>query len=492
VERGDTGLGRDAYGQPRRPRPDDRRAYPPEDTAEPAGQAGPEDLGDDEYGHLLRRPGEAPPYRRMYQPGRPRMRPPGRFAPPSGHPADGFPPNGPQPGRGPAGGDPVNGGPAGGGSANWGPAGGGPVNGRPVNGGPVNGGPMSGRQYRLPNGRRVPPGADRLYRPQAPGAAGGMRGRRDYPGPAPTPGQDPSAGAWARPPRPAQSPGGLPHGAGEGAQAYGGVPGAPGFEGAAGVGGASGFPGGPGFVQGPGSRPDGRGADGRGPDGRGPDGRGADGRGADGRGADGRAGWGRLGAPGAPGDQGTQAPRGIHGVPVAPESGGPVGSAGAAGPVIRQRESGVPGERPVGTARAVVSIAPDGLESFARDLRALRAKAGLDYPEMAEASHYTMKTLVSAAGGLRLPTLPVAVAYVRACGGNVAEWEERWQKLATKITTDAAKKRGGDGEGRQALPEPADTPAIPEPPTQPAVPDPAPGPGEVYVITSAKPRQPGW
>ena len=34
-----------------------------------------------------------------------------------------------------------------------------------------------------------------------------------------------------------------------------------------------------------------------------------------------------------------------------------------------------------------------------------------------------MKTLASAAGGLRLPTLPVAVAYVRACDGNVAEWE---------------------------------------------------------------------
>ena len=146
----------------------------------------------------------------------------------------------------------------------------------------------------------------------------------------------------------------------------------------------------------------------------------------------------------------------------------------------------------MGKAQPAVSIAPDGLESFARDLRALRSKAGLDYPEMAELSHYTMKTLVSAAGGLRLPTFPVAVAYVRACGGNVGEWEERWQKLATKMTADVAKKRRGDGEELQALPEPADTPAIPEPPNQPAVPDPGSGPGEVYVITSAKPRQPGW
>jgi hypothetical protein len=418
VERGDTGLGRDAYGPPRRPRPDDRRAYRPEDATDPAGEAGPGGPRDDEYGHLLRRPGEAPPYRRMYQPGRARMRPPGRFAPPAGNPADRFPPNGA-------------------------PAGAGPVNGAPFNGGP--GGPMPGRQYRMPNGRRVPPGADRLYRPQAPWAPGGTRGRGDYPGPSSAPGQSPPAGAWVRPPRPAQSPGGPPHGAGEGPQAYGGPPGAPGF------------PGGPGFARGPaGSRPEGRG------------------------------GWGKLGAPGA------QTPRGIHGGPVPPESGSPVGSAGTAGPLIRQRENAVPGERPVGRAQPAVSIAPDGLESFARDLRALRAKAGLDYPELAEVSHYTMKTLVSAAGGLRLPTLPVAVAYVRACGGNVAEWEERWQKLATKISADAAKKRRGDGGGHQALPGPADTPAISEPPAQPAVPDPGSGSGEVYVITSAKPRQPGW
>jgi hypothetical protein len=139
----------------------------------------------------------------------------------------------------------------------------------------------------------------------------------------------------------------------------------------------------------------------------------------------------------------------------------------------------------------VASIAPDGLESFARDLRALRAKAELDYPEMAELSHYTMKTLASAAGGLRLPTLPVTVAYVRACGGDVAEWEDRWQKLAAKVTADGPNKRGSDDE-QQAPPEPADAPAPPEPATVTAPGDPGPGPGEVYVITSARPRQPGW
>jgi hypothetical protein len=160
--------------------------------------------------------------------------------------------------------------------------------------------------------------------------------------------------------------------------------------------------------------------------------------------------------------------------------------------VIRQRETAVPDKRPLGATQPVASIAPDGLESFARDLRALRAKAELDYPEMAETSHYTMKTLASAAGGLRLPTLPVAVAFVQACGGNVTEWEERWQKLATTITAEAARQRRHDGDEQPATLEPADVPAAALPAAPPAPQPPDADSGEVYVITSAKPRQPGW
>jgi hypothetical protein len=153
----------------------------------------------------------------------------------------------------------------------------------------------------------------------------------------------------------------------------------------------------------------------------------------------------------------------------------------------------VPEDRPAGASQAVASIAPDDLEAFARDLRALRAKAELDYPEMAEVSHYEMPTLAAAAGGRRLPTLPVAVAFVRACGGDVAEWEERWQKLAEKITAEAARKRRNEGEENAEPPEPAEAPAALEPPPpKPAAPPPDADGGEVYVITSAKPRQPGW
>jgi len=157
--------------------------------------------------------------------------------------------------------------------------------------------------------------------------------------------------------------------------------------------------------------------------------------------------------------------------------------------VIRQRDTALPEDQPGGPVQPVASIAPDNLEAFARDLRALRAKADLDYPEMAETAHFEMKTLAAAAAGLRLPTLPVTVAFVRACGGNIAEWEERWQKIADKLTTEAARKSRADSEETA---EPAGAPAALEPPKPTASPPPEPGGDEVYVITSAPPRQPGW
>ena len=160
--------------------------------------------------------------------------------------------------------------------------------------------------------------------------------------------------------------------------------------------------------------------------------------------------------------------------------------------MIRQRDTALPEEPSAGAVQPVASIAPDDLEAFARDLRALRATVDLDYPEMAEASHFEMKTLAAAAGGLRLPTLPVAVAFVRACGGNVAEWEDRWQKLADRLTAEAARKRRGDGEESAEPVEPTDAPAALEPPKPAATPPPESDGGEVYVITSAPPRQPGW
>jgi len=143
-------------------------------------------------------------------------------------------------------------------------------------------------------------------------------------------------------------------------------------------------------------------------------------------------------------------------------------------PVIRQRDSALPDTVP-GAKGPVAAIETDNVAAFARDLRVLRSKGGLDYPDMAEKSHYTMRTLASAAGGLRLPTLPVLIAYVNACGGDVAEWEQRWGKL-----TNSGKK------GQGAL-VPASGQVPGQVPQGPAPQDPR-QTGEIYVITTARDR----
>ena len=150
MERGDTGLGRDAYGPPGRER--DRRGYGPGpyprdegyspseyEEDDPAGSGRPVDVEEDDYGQLLRRPGEMPPrQQRLRQPGRPPPGQPGRFPPGGG------PPNGAPPGAGPGhGGVPGNGLPGNGVPHGPVPHGGpaAPPQGGVPHGGPPNGGP---------------------------------------------------------------------------------------------------------------------------------------------------------------------------------------------------------------------------------------------------------------------------------------------------------------------------------------------------------------
>ncbi|GLZ33540.1 hypothetical protein Lesp02_57280 [Lentzea sp. NBRC 105346] len=78
------------------------------------------------------------------------------------------------------------------------------------------------------------------------------------------------------------------------------------------------------------------------------------------------------------------------------------------------------------------------LTRFAADLRLLRDKAGgPGYRELGRRAHYSAATLSDAAGGRKLPTLAVTLAYVAACGGDVAEWEARWRDLALELTPPA-------------------------------------------------------
>jgi len=71
----------------------------------------------------------------------------------------------------------------------------------------------------------------------------------------------------------------------------------------------------------------------------------------------------------------------------------------------------------------------DDQERFLADLRALRDAAVLGYDELAARTHYPDDVLKEAESGPSLPGLPILAAYVRACNGDVPEWEERWRRL---------------------------------------------------------------
>ncbi|MFF3276037.1 hypothetical protein ACFYWU_34650 [Streptomyces chrestomyceticus] len=74
------------------------------------------------------------------------------------------------------------------------------------------------------------------------------------------------------------------------------------------------------------------------------------------------------------------------------------------------------------------------LTRFAADLRALRERAGSPpYRKLSQLAHYSATTLADAAGGHKLPSLTVTLAYVRACDGDTGAWEERWRALAAEL-----------------------------------------------------------
>src|SRR6516162_2453711 len=78
----------------------------------------------------------------------------------------------------------------------------------------------------------------------------------------------------------------------------------------------------------------------------------------------------------------------------------------------------------------------DDKARFFADLRALRDTAALGYEELAARAHYPSDILKEAENGPSLPGLPILAAYVRACEGDVPEWEERWRRLGFEVRAD--------------------------------------------------------
>lgn len=73
------------------------------------------------------------------------------------------------------------------------------------------------------------------------------------------------------------------------------------------------------------------------------------------------------------------------------------------------------------------------LQAFAFDLRMLRTKAGEpSYRKLAPRAGFSASSLAAAASGVALPSRQVSLAYVAACGGDIAEWSQRWDALCVQ------------------------------------------------------------
>ncbi|GIM80749.1 nSTAND1 domain-containing NTPase [Actinoplanes auranticolor] len=86
------------------------------------------------------------------------------------------------------------------------------------------------------------------------------------------------------------------------------------------------------------------------------------------------------------------------------------------------------------------------VQMLAAELRDLRRRAGNPgYRELASEAGYSVAALANAAGGRSLPSLPVTLAFVRACGGDPSVWERRWRQASAEWAASQ-----GNGARRQS------------------------------------------
>ena len=103
-------------------------------------------------------------------------------------------------------------------------------------------------------------------------------------------------------------------------------------------------------------------------------------------------------------------------------------------------------ERPVDPEGGVVA-------RFAIGLRELRRIAGSPgYRELAQRAHYSPTTLSQAARGEILPSLPVTLAYVRGCGGDVEVGERRGRAAPAALDVEPSPAEADDVASRGDAP----------------------------------------
>ncbi|MGC5663637.1 hypothetical protein ACN261_24975 [Micromonospora sp. WMMD723] len=92
------------------------------------------------------------------------------------------------------------------------------------------------------------------------------------------------------------------------------------------------------------------------------------------------------------------------------------------------------------------------VQMLATELRDLRRRAGNPgYRELASEAGYSVTALANAAGGRRLPSLPVTLAFVRACGGDPSVWERRWRQASAEWAASqghGARRQSPAADGR--------------------------------------------
>jgi transcriptional regulator with XRE-family HTH domain len=91
----------------------------------------------------------------------------------------------------------------------------------------------------------------------------------------------------------------------------------------------------------------------------------------------------------------------------------------------------------MGRRETPISAGHDPVAELASQLRRLRADAGAPtYRSLAVRTHYSATTLSRAASGANLPSLDVVLAYARACGGDTAQWKQRWEQTSAALEAD--------------------------------------------------------
>jgi len=114
----------------------------------------------------------------------------------------------------------------------------------------------------------------------------------------------------------------------------------------------------------------------------------------------------------------------------------------------------------MGRRERPIDVGAGPVAAFAAELRHLRKRAGNPtYRQLSERTHYAPSVLSAAARGARLPTWPVAHAFVQACGGEVQGWRERWRNVCDAVhpplvgMPPAGTDQGwADGQARRPVP----------------------------------------